>query len=59
MSFRIRFWMLLGIAMFAVGIGCLVWAAAFGHDSAWSTAAVCFCTAGVCFSQRRKHREDG
>ena len=50
---------LLGGAMFAVGIGCLVWAIAFGHDRAWSTAATSFCASAVCFSQCRKPSEEG
>lgn len=54
-----RFRKLLGIAMFATGIGCLVWAIAFGHDSAWSAAAMCFCAATVCLAQRRNPPEEG
>ena len=54
-----KFRKLLGIAMFVTGIGCLAWAIAFGHDSAWSTAAMCFCASAVCLSQRRKPSEEG
>ena len=49
---------LLGGAMFAVGIGCLVWAIAFGHDRAWSTAAASFCASAVCLNQCRKPSEE-
>ena len=54
-----KFRRLLGIAMCAVGTGCLVWAIAFGHDSAWSAAAACFCASAVCLIQRRKPSEEG
>ncbi|MBD5085206.1 MAG: hypothetical protein HDT33_09215 [Clostridiales bacterium] len=54
-----KFRKLLGIAMFVTGIGCLIWAIAFGHDSAWSTAATCFCASAVCLIQRRKPSEEG
>ena len=54
-----KFRKLLGIAMFATGIGCLAWAAAFGHDSAWSAAAMCFCAATICLTQRQKPSVEG
>ena len=54
-----KFGKLLGIAMFATGIGCLVWAIVFGHDSAWSTAAMCFCASAVCIIRQRKPSEEG
>ena len=54
-----KFRKLLGIAMFATGIGCLAWAIGFGHDSAWSAAAMCFCASAVCLIQRRKPSEEG
>ena len=54
-----KFRRLLGVTMFAVGIGCLVWAAAFGHDNAWSTAAASFCASAVCLNWCRKPSEEG
>ena len=54
-----RFRKLLGMAMFAAGAGCLAWAIAFGHDSAWSAAAICFCAATVCLLQGQKPSEGG
>lgn len=54
-----KFRKLLGAAMFAAGIGCLAWAAAFGHDSAWPAAAACFCAATVCLVQRQTPSEEG
>ncbi len=54
-----RFTTLLASAMFLTGIGCLAAAIGWGHDSAWSAAAMCFCTAGVCFSRRQKPPEEG
>ena len=54
-----KFRKLLGIAMFAVGIGCLMGAIAFGHDSAWPAAAMCFCASGTCLIRRRKPSEEG
>ena len=54
-----KFRRLLGIAMFATGIGCLAWGIAFGHTSAGSAAAACFCAAAVCLIQRRKPSEEG
>lgn len=53
-----KFQKLLGIAMFAAGIGCLARAIAFGHSSAWSAAAVCFCAAAICLTQRQKPSEE-
>ena len=52
-----KFKKLLGAAMFATGLGCLAWAIAFGHDSAWSAAAICFCAATVCLLQQQKPSE--
>lgn len=54
-----KFRKLLGIAMFVAGIGCLVWAIARSHASAWSAAAMCFCAAGACLIQRRKPSKEG
>ena len=60
MRFRTRFWRLLGLAMFVVGIACLAWAIGWGHASAWHTAAMCFCASSVCLiSRRRKPPEEG
>ena len=59
MEFRRKFRGLLGIAMLAAGIGCLTWAIVFGHPSAWWAAAMCLCSTGVCFAQRRKPSEEG
>ena len=58
MEFRIRFGLLLGVAMALAGFACLAWAVIEGHSSAWSAAAMCFCAAGVCLLQRRKPPEE-
>lgn len=54
-----KFRKLLGLTMFATGTGCLVSAIAFGHTSAWSCAACCFCTAAICLTQRREPPQEG
>lgn len=59
MEFWDRFGKLLGIAMFVAGAGCLAAAIGWGHDSAYSAAAMCFCAAGVCLARRQRPPAEG